>query len=81
MPQTKINITQDMIDFVFSRPTLRKKFNNPEVSKQVCELRLTGLTFAEIEEICKIPFNSAYHHVYRLTWIYQLFSEDKKSNA
>jgi hypothetical protein len=78
MYATKINITQEMVDAVFGDPILCKKFKNPELSKRVCELRLTGLTFKEVEKVCKLPHNIAYSHVYKLKWIYQLFSEDKQ---
>ena len=79
MSATKVNITQEMIDAVFGDPILRKKFNKPDRAKRICEIRLTGATYAEIEKECNLAGTHCREVINKLIWIYQLFKEDKNN--
>lgn len=43
-----VQITQEMIDSVFSAPNLRRKFTHPRKDKAICEMRLTGMIYTDI---------------------------------
>lgn len=43
-----VQITQHMIDSVFSAPNLRRKFTNPRKDKAICEMRLSGAIYTDI---------------------------------
>ncbi len=79
MSATKVNITQEMIDAVFGNPNLRKKFGNPDRAKRICELRLTGATYKEIEHEVKLAGGNCRLDVSKLVWVYQLYVEEDKT--
>jgi hypothetical protein len=76
MSATKINFTQEMIDVVFGDPILYKKFRNPERAKRICEIRLTGATYQEIEQEVKLAGTHCRQVINKLIWIYQLCKEE-----
>ena len=71
----QIQITQQMIDSVFSDPKFCKKFPNPRKAKSMCEMRLTGASYEDIGKRFKMSETTPLVYVNRVVRLYRVFIE------
>lgn len=69
------DMTQEMIDSVFSNKTYRKKFTHPRRDKAICEMRLGGAKYADIGKRFKASESSCMQCVRKVVRIYRVFLE------
>ena len=75
----EIQITQEMIDAVFSDVKLRKKFPDPEKAKAMCEMRLTGTSYIHIGKRFKMSETPPLVYVNRVVRLYTMFIEGEQA--
>lgn len=75
MTPVKTQITQEMIDAVFSDPKLCKKFPRPQIAKSVCDLRVAGVAYAEIAKRCKASNYYCMQTVDKVVRLFTVFVE------
>ena len=71
----KGQITQEMIDAVFSDPKLKKKFTRPRKAKAVCEARLAGNIYSDISKRYGVSNFFCTQSVYKVVRLYTVFVE------
>ena len=71
----QIQITQQMIDAVFSNENCLRKFTHPKRDKAICEMRLTGTIYTDIAK----RFNTSQYYciqcVRKAERLYRVFVE------
>lgn len=79
MAITKVQITQQMIDAVFSNANLLRKFPHPKRDKEICEMRLTAAIYTDIAK----RFNVSQYHcikcVKKVERLYRVFVEGEEN--
>ena len=75
MVRVKTQITQEMIDAVFSDTKLLKRFPRPQMAKAVCEMRVAGETYADIATRCKASNYYCMQAVDKVVRLYTVFIE------
>ena len=71
----KGQITQEMVDAVFSDPKLKKRFKQPRKAQSVCEARLAGDIYADIAKRFKVSNYFCIQSVYKVARLYTVFVE------
>ena len=70
-----VQITQEMIDSVFSNDELRRKFTHQRKDKAICEMRLKGELYADISKKHKMSKFYCSQCVRRVVRLYRVFIE------
>ena len=66
-------VTQEMIESVFSNPKFRKKFIHPRKDKAICEMRLAGGLYADIAKKYGVSTFYCREVIRRAVRIYTVF--------
>ena len=73
MSRAKMQVTQKMIDSVFSEPKFRKKFSHPLKDKHICEMRVNGAIYKDIAKRYRMSEYYCKQTVARVARIYTVF--------
>lgn len=79
MATVKTQITQQMIDAVFSNEKFRRKFTHPRKDKAICEMRLTGAIYTDISKRFKMSHYYCIKIVRRVVRLYRVFIEGEQT--
>lgn len=73
MVHTKNQVTQQMIDTVFSDQKFRKKFTHPRKDKSICQMRSNNAGYSEIAKRYRMSKFYCRQCVERVVRLYRVF--------
>ena len=75
-----VNVSQEMIDFVFGNEDLCSKYPDPKKAKSICESRMTGEVYTKISKDHEVSQFYCINCVKKTIRLYQLFGEENSNS-